>query len=87
MAVPPGRQSKQKWSYLAGSYGVYALALLASEMGLVTFAYLFAHLLVLGRDKWLDRVKRIVPFVLLTIVWRLAYTGLGYGASGNASLY
>ena len=75
--------SKQKWPYIAGACGVYVLALLASEMGLVTFAYLFAYLLVLDRDKWLDRVKRIVPFVLATIVWRLAYTGLGYGARGT----
>jgi hypothetical protein len=75
--------SKQKWPYIAGACGVYALALLASEMGLVTFAYLFAYLLVLDRDKWMGRVKRIVPFVLITVVWRLAYTGLGYGASGT----
>ena len=75
--------SKQKWPYIAGSYGVYALALLASEMGLVTFAYLFAYLLVLDRDKWLGRVKRIAPFVLITVVWRLGYTGLGYGARGT----
>ena len=75
--------SKQKWSSIAGSYGVYTLALLSSEMGLVTFAYLFAYLLVLDRDKWLGRVKRIVPFVLITVVWRLGYTGLGYGASGT----
>ena len=75
--------SRQKWPYLAGAYGVYALALLASEMGLVTFAYLFAYLLVLDRDKWLGRVKRIAPFVLITVVWRLGYTGLGYGARGT----
>ena len=61
----------------------YALALLASEMGLVTFAYLFAYLLVLDRDKWLGRVKRIAPFVLITVVWRLGYTALGYGARGT----
>jgi hypothetical protein len=75
--------SKRKWSYLAGACGVYALALLASEMGLVTFAYLFAYMLVLDRDQWLGRATRIAPFVLITVVWRLAYSGLGYGASGT----
>jgi hypothetical protein len=75
--------SRQRWPYVAGACGAYALALLASEMGLVTFAYLVAYLLVLDRDKWLGRVKRIVPFVLITAVWRLAYTGLGYGARGT----
>jgi hypothetical protein len=75
--------SKKKWPYIAGACGVYALALLASEMGLVTFAYLFAYLLVLDRDKWLGRLKRILPFILITVVWRLVYTGLGYGTTGT----
>jgi hypothetical protein len=75
--------SKRKWPYIAGACGAYALALLASEMGLVTFAYLFAYLLVLDRDKWLGRVKRVAPFVLITVAWRLVYTVLGYGASGT----
>ena len=75
--------SRRKWPYIAGACGIYVLALLASEMGLVTFAYLFAYMFVLDRDKWLGRVKRIVPFILITVVWRLVYTGLGYGATGT----
>jgi hypothetical protein len=75
--------SKRRWPYIAGACGVYVLALLASEMGLVTFAYLLAYLVALDRDQWLGRVKRIAPFILTTVVWRLAYTGLGYGASGT----
>jgi hypothetical protein len=75
--------SRRKWPYIAGACGIYVLALLASEMGLVTFAYLFAYMFVLDRDKWLGRVKRILPFVLITVVWRLTYTALGYGASGT----
>lgn len=75
--------SKQKWPTIAVSYGVYLLALLASEMGLVTFAYLFAYMLALDRDKWTVRIGRIVPFVLITVVWRLVYTALGYGAIGT----
>ncbi|MBN1316951.1 MAG: glycosyltransferase family 39 protein [Anaerolineales bacterium] len=75
--------SKQKWPALAWSYVVYTLALLASEMGLVAFAYLFAYMLVLDRDKWQDRIKRILPLILITVVWRVVYTALGYGASGT----
>jgi len=75
--------SRRKWTYIAGACGVYVLALLASEMGLVTFAYLFAYMLVLDRDKWPGRVKRILPFVLITVVWRLTYSALSYGASGT----
>jgi hypothetical protein len=75
--------SKQRWLRIAGAYGAYMLALLASEMGLVTFAYLLAYLLVLDRDKWPGRIKRIIPFVLITVAWRLIYTALGYGATGT----
>jgi hypothetical protein len=75
--------SQQKWSTLVGAYFIYAVALLASEMGLVTFAYLFAYFLVMDRNPWADRIKRILPFVAITVIWRLIYTGLGYGASGT----
>lgn len=75
--------SKQKWLYVAGACGAYVLALLASEMGLVAFAYLFAYLLALDHDKWPGRIKRIAPFVMITVAWRLVYTGLGYGATGT----
>jgi hypothetical protein len=78
--------TERKWLLVTASYGVYALALLASEMGLVTFAYLFAYMLILDRDSWLGKIMRMVPFVLLTILWRVAYVGLGYGAVGT-SLY
>lgn len=75
--------SEKKWPYIAGAAGAYTLALLASEMGVVTFIYLFAYLFVLDRDRWTGRIKRIVPFILITVVWRLAYTGLGFGARGG----
>ncbi len=75
--------SKRKWPYIAGAAGTYVLALLASEMGLVAIAYLFAYLLVLDHDKWLGRIRRITPFVLITVIWRVAYTAFGYGAKGS----
>ena len=75
--------SQNKRTRLAWSYGIYAVALLASEMGLVTFAYLLAYFLTLDRDQWSSRVKRILPFILITVIWRLVYSGLGYGSSGT----
>jgi hypothetical protein len=75
--------SKQKWSSVAGAYGAFVLALLASEMGLVILAYLFACAVVLDRDTLLGRVKRFLPFILIVVVWRVVYSGLGYGAQGT----
>lgn len=75
--------ANKKWPYLAGAYGFYVAALLASEMGLVTFAYLFACLLFLDRDSWPERIKRLAPFVVITLIWRWVYISLGYGATGT----
>jgi len=75
--------SQKKWLYFAGAAGAYMLALLASEMGMVTVIYLFAYLFVLDRNRWMSRIKRILPFVLITVTWRLAYTALGFGAKGS----
>jgi hypothetical protein len=74
---------KKKWSSVAGAYGAFVLALLASEMGLAVLAYLFACAVVLDRDSLGGKVKRFAPFILITIVWRVVYSSLGYGAQGT----
>jgi hypothetical protein len=71
---------------IGGSYALMAVALLTSEMGLSTFAYLFAHALVLDDDPLPRRFLRITPFIAIIIVWRLIYSTLGYGVYGS-SLY
>jgi hypothetical protein len=76
--------SKRNGKYLAAACGAYALALLASEMGLVALAYLFAYLVALDRASWPTKIKRILPFLLMTAAWRLTYVSLGYGATGTA---
>jgi hypothetical protein len=74
---------QKRWGLIGGSYALLAVALLASEMGLVTFAYLFAHMLILDDDKWLNRILRIAPFVIIIVVWRAIYSALGYGVHGS----
>jgi len=76
--VSQNKRTRVVWAYI-----VYAVALLASEMGLVSFAYLFSYFLVMDSDNWLNGGKRILPFILITVVWRLVYSGLGYGTSGT----
>jgi len=74
---------QKSWGLIGGSVALLAVALLASEMGLVTFAYLFAYMLVLDDDKWLTRILRIAPFVVIIVVWRVIYSALGYGVHGS----
>ena len=75
--------SKQKRSRVAAAYGTFVLALLASEMGLVILAYVFACAVVLDRDTLWGRVRRFAPFILIVVIWRVVYSGLGYGAQGT----
>ncbi len=74
---------QKQWGLIVGSYGLMAVALLTSEMGLVTFAYLFAHMVVLDQDKFINRVLRIAPFLVIIVVWRVVYSALGYGVFGS----
>jgi hypothetical protein len=77
-----GVTRRRRW-WIVGACGAYALALLASEMGVVTVAYLLAYVTMLERGPLLSRAWRVIPFVLITVAWRLAYSGLGYGAHGT----
>jgi hypothetical protein len=71
---------KKRWPFFAGAVAAYGMSLLSSEMGIAALGYLAAYILVLDRDHWTDRLKRIAPFILITAIWRLTYAGLGFGA-------
>jgi hypothetical protein len=75
--------ARQRRFCAVGAYGAYVLALLASEMGVVALAYILAHQVTLDRGALWSRVKRVTPFLLITVVWRLGYSWLGYGAQGT----
>jgi hypothetical protein len=64
----------------------FALSLLASEAGVVVVAYLAAYVVALERAPWRARLAALVPYAVIVGVWRLTYTGLGYGVVGS-SLY
>lgn len=68
---------------IAGSWLAFIAALLASEMGLVVLAYLLAYALFLDRRNLLSRIKQLLPFVIIVILWHILYTALGYGVAGS----
>jgi len=63
-----------------------ALSLLSAEAGLSTCAYLGAYAVFIDRGRWKQRLTCLIPCVLVVIVWRLVWTGLGYGFE-NAGVY
>jgi hypothetical protein len=64
----------------------YLASLLSAEIGVSTLAYLAAHALCLDRAPRGARAWRLVPYLAVTLIWRLGWTALGRGARGS-SLY
>lgn len=62
------------------------LSLLAKEEGIATCAYLAAYALILDRAAWRRRIASLLPYVPIVLVWRLVWSGLGYGVV-NLGLY
>jgi hypothetical protein len=61
---------------------VYGLALLAAEGGIASAAYLGAYALVLDKRGWWRGLLALLPYIVITLVWRYYYSALGFGASG-----
>ncbi|MCI0573452.1 MAG: hypothetical protein L0Y66_22130, partial [Myxococcaceae bacterium] len=62
-----------------------ALGLTGGEAALGVFAYLLAYEALGARDGTTERMRAVVPAVLLGLVYVAAYKALGYGASGSGS--
>lgn len=61
----------------------FACALLAGEGALAIAGYLLGYALFLERGSLRARLLTLWPYVAITIVWRVAYRALGYGAYGS----
>lgn len=59
------------------------LGLLGGEIALGAWAYLLAHALVLDDAPVSERVRALLPYLLATVAWRLAYNLMGFGAAGS----
>jgi hypothetical protein len=58
-------------------------ALLAGESAVAICAYLAAYALHIERGTWRARIGALLPYGAVLLVWRAAYTALGYGVSGS----
>jgi hypothetical protein len=67
--------------WLAGA--CFAMGLLGGEMGLCAMAYVGAWELVVQKDRIASRIRRLVPYALVFVIWALAYRALGFGAYGS----
>ncbi len=76
----------RKDSWRAGAFLAsfcLVLSLLSAESGVATIAYLAAYALFLDDRGWKNRILSVAPYILISVVWWLAYTLSGYGAWGS----
>lgn len=64
---------------VAAGPALLALSLLAKEEGIGVCAYLLAYAIFLDRGSWRERLLSLAPYAAVVVVWRLAWTGLGFG--------
>jgi hypothetical protein len=78
-------RGRREGSSRTASVGVpcLVLALLSGEIALGAWGYLLAHALVLDRSPLRDRLRALLPYVIATVAWRVAYTATGHGAIGS----
>lgn len=79
-----------RWRTQQGHYGLliapalFLLALLSGESALAVLAYLFAYTLFLENRSGFQRVMPLIPYLILLVLWEIAYTTLGFGAWGTS---
>lgn len=62
-----------------------AAGLLSAEAAVATMAYLVAYALCMDTaPNWSQRLRPLLPFMLIVVAWRIAYHLLGYGAANSA---
>jgi hypothetical protein len=89
----------RRWRESASSprgaaYGVLATLLLAAsllsaEAGTATLGYLVAYAVVMERrgSSWAKRAATLLPYAIVVLSWRIAWSAGGYGVSAWEELY
>jgi len=61
----------------------YGLGLFSGESSAAIVGYLLCYALFLDRRALRTRVMSLLPYLVVTMVWRVVYTALGHGARGS----
>ncbi len=76
------RQHKSVYAGVAVPF-LLLLALLSTEAGIATFAYLFAYALIIESGNRRRRALSLVPSFIVIVIWRIIYNALDYGAQSS----
>jgi len=78
------KHKQLKWKIIATVS--LAASLLSAEAGIATCAYLFAYVVFLESSNWRQKLYNLAPYATVVIIWRIAWSLLGYGIV-NVGLY
>jgi hypothetical protein len=74
-------RSETRARYLAPA--CLALALLAGEYAVGILGFLFAYVVFLEDGSPGRKLRRLLPYGVVLLIWRAVYSGLGYGTRGG----
>lgn len=77
------RQKPSKRDIILASLAFLA-ALLSAEAALTIVGYLLAYTVFLDRGRVSSRLRALLPYAAIILVWRIAYTALDHGQYGTA---
>ncbi|HZZ27776.1 MAG TPA: hypothetical protein VFE46_07175 [Pirellulales bacterium] len=80
------RRDGRKWC-AAMTPILLAASLLSAEAGLGTCAYVFAYEVTLSRDRWRRKFGCLLPYAMVVVVWRIAWSWQHYGVVETGLFY
>ncbi len=74
------KETEIQWAIAANIF--LLISVLASESGVAVLGYLIAYSLFFETGNVYTKLRPLVSYVILIVIWRVLYTGLGYGIVG-----
>ncbi|MCP4566444.1 MAG: hypothetical protein GY841_02555 [FCB group bacterium] len=62
---------------------LFSLAILAGEAGITTMAYLIPYTIFLDSRKWSERIRPLLPFFIIILIWRIGTTMAGFSVENT----
>jgi len=75
------RDRQKRWAGFAGI--AFLMGLLSSEATVAAFGFLLAYAICIDPGPTKEKVKSILPYFVIIVVWRIVYNVLGYGSTGS----
>ncbi len=60
-------------------------SLFAAEVGIASLAYVCAHAVFVDRGTPWERMRALVPYGVVVVLWQVVYVGMGFGVYGSSA--